>query len=400
MKIGQYSYVQQAIWNAAEENAGIKSPEGQGQNASGAQGRKDSFTAAENIGRTGQVWREICSGFPSIRFMLHDEEVDEAEVSALAQQCGKGGFIVVSRDFLDWMAEGEESFLQGREMLARAKQEINRALLDGSDGAGAVLSGNGESFGWTLELAGQEGSMIPGMPQDGEKEDFDPVKKKEEMEMEGVRKMLEKLKEAREKPVIKIKKKINYQVGRDMSKLCRASHDRSIRSFISGVYARRAQIGNNSSYDKKERAAAVAQMDYVIRCARTKIRQVKEEGELKARAEKLKKAKEEKRRLQVERELKERQIKRRAKEHARIFVTPDLPGLRDRDEQREAQQEFEQIVEAAGLSLSPEGAGTGTAAGAATAGALAAAGTATAGTAAGAADMQMATVSVRPLGSL
>lgn len=393
MKIGQIGYGQQAAWTAVEENARFKNPETQIQNASGIQGRKDSFTSAEDIGRTGKVWKEICSGFPSVRFLLRDDEMNEDAVTQLARQCGKGGFIVVSRDFLDWMAEGEESFQQGSEMLAQAKQEINQALIAGSDGAGAVLSDNGEGFTWTMEAAAeaQKGTLIPGMPQGNEAEDFDPVKKKEEMEMEGVRKMLEKLKEAREKPTIKIKKKINYQSGRDMAKLCRAFNDRSIRSFISGVYAKRAQIGNNSSYDKKERSAAVAQMDYVIRCARTKIRQVKEEGELKARAEKLKKAKEEKKRLQVERELKERQIKRRAKEHARIFVTPDLPGLRDRDEQREAQQEFNQIAEAVGLSP------TGAVDSGATPAVAAPAAAATGGTAAAAADMQMATVTVQTM---
>lgn len=392
MKVEATGYGRQAVWPVTEEGAGGKAADTQMGEVK--KGRWDSFVPTENTDGAQKVWKEICSAHSGIRFVLYEGETESAAVEQLARQCGKGGFIVLSQDFLDWMSEGEKAWQQGMGMIADAKAQINRSLLSGSDGAGAVLSSNGESLEWTMEMPAPE--KAPGsLGLFGGKDDAaggsDSLMSKEERELEGVRKMLEKMKEAKKEPFIKIKKKINYSMGRDMSKLCRASQDRSIRSFISGVYARRAQIGSNQSYDKKERSAAVAQMDYVIRCARTKIRQVKEEGEMKARAEKLRKAKEEKKRLQVERELKDRQIKRRAKEHARIFADlPDLPGLRSREEQREAVQQFNQIAQAAGVSAAGEAAvGAGAASGLGT----------MAGSAADAAQTAAATVNVQTFGA-
>jgi len=81
-----------------------------------------------------------------------------------------------------------------------------------------------------------------------------------------------------------------------------------------------------------------------------KIRRLKEEEQLKIREEKLKEEKREKERLLVERELKERRIKRKAKEYAGIFAdVPDLPGLRSREEQKEAMERSNQLAEALGL---------------------------------------------------
>lgn len=388
MKVEATGYGRQAAWPVTEGDAVGKAANAQTEEAK--KGRWDSFVPTEKLDGAQKVWKEICSSHPGIQFMLYEGEVDPAAVEQLVRECGKGGFIVLSRDFLDWMSEGEKSWQQGMGMIADAKAQINRSLLAGTDGAGVVLAANGESLEWTMEMPAlaKEPGVFGGKENGADGQDS--LMSKEERELEGVRKMLEKMNEAKKEPLIKIKKRINYSMGRDMSKLCRASQDRSIRSFISGVYARRAQIGSNRSYDKKERSAAVAQMDYVIRCARTKIRQVKEEGEMKARAEKLRKAKEEKKRLQVERELKDRQIKRRAKEHARIFAElPDLPGLRNREEQREAVQQFNQIAQAAGVS----------GAGEAAAGAAAAPGIATmAGSATGAAQTAAETVCVQTFG--
>ncbi len=170
--------------------------------------------------------------------------------------------------------------------------------------------------------------------------------------------MLDRLEENRKKNAERLKKlkltqkkKINYQMGRDMARLAKGLTDKDVRSLISRVYAARGRVAGSKSYDKKEIQSAVAQMDHVIRCARTKIRHLKEEGQLELRRKKAEKQKEEKMRRELERELKERRRARRAKEHARIFQKlPDLPGLRDSDDRREAREEALAAAAAAGLS--------------------------------------------------
>ena len=65
------------------------------------------------------------------------------------------------------------------------------------------------------------------------------------------------------------------------------------------------------------------------RCARTKLRQLKEENQLEIRQKKAQKQREEKQRGELEQELKERRRKRMAREHAQIFQRlSDWPACR------------------------------------------------------------------------
>ena len=172
---------------------------------------------------------------------------------------------------------------------------------------------------------------------------------KEEQELKLMKRMLEHMEQVREQDAERlrkqatadVKKKINYHMGKDMARLGRVSQDRFVRSFISGVYARRAQIKGNGGYDSREKAEVLAQMDHVIRCARTKIRQLKEERILKSTQEKLQQRNLERERLRAEQELRTKKTKRMAREQARVFEDmPDLPGLRDRYEQQAIMEEY------------------------------------------------------------
>ena len=135
-------------------------------------------------------------------------------------------------------------------------------------------------------------------------------------------------------------KKINYQMGRDMARLAKGTTVKEIRFLISRVYASRRKLAASSQYDKTEIRNVTAQMDHVIRCARTKLRQLKEENQLEIRQKKAQKQREEKQRRELEQELKERRRKRMAREHAQIFQRlSDWPGLQERDDCHGAQKE-------------------------------------------------------------
>lgn len=294
--------------------------------------------------------------YPQIQFVFADVAGLEHQSESIAQLAGglkKGAYIFVSSDILEWMSKGPEAFEEGSRLIGQTAFQLMRDLKAGAYNVGAVIGDEGETVCWKAEET-EESS----------------VKQEWEQELENVKNMLDRLEESRKKNAERLKKlkltqkkKINYQMGRDMARLAKGVTDKDVRSLISRVYAARGRVAGSKSYDKKEIQSAVAQMDHVIRCARTKIRHLKEEGQLELRRKKAEKQKEEKMRRELERELKERRRARRAKEHARIFQKlPDLPGLRDNDDRREAREEA--LAAAAAAGLSPTGAvGTGEALG-------------------------------------
>lgn len=135
--------------------------------------------------------------------------------------------------------------------------------------------------------------------------------------------MLERMEESRKRNQERMKKlklvqkkKINYQMGRDMARLAKGTTVKEIRFLISRF------------------------MRPEGRCARTKLRQLKEENQLEIRQKKAQKQREEKQRGELEQELKERRRKRMAREHAQIFQRlSDWPGLQERDDCHGAQKE-------------------------------------------------------------
>lgn len=232
-------------------------------------------------------------------------------LEAYLQRLGPGLFMGIPSDMADWMCEGRPAFLEGMRMIREASHTLTEEKEKGTGSAGMLFGRNDEDLYW-------------------------------------VRRMLEQMEESRKKQkeysrklsVMQLKKKLNYHMGRDMARLAKVSTDKEVRSLISGVYARRAGILGSSLYGSKEKATAQRQMDYVITCARTKIRQLKEERQVEGRKKRAEKERRLKEYRQLEKELKERRQKRKAAEHARIFERmPDLPGLRDQEERRDALEE-------------------------------------------------------------
>ncbi len=294
-----------------------------------------------------EVAEALRKQYPQVNFIFADVDKYFGNIEDFAAGLGQGAFILVSPDVLDWMGQGSEAWKQGSEMISQALCQVMRDMKAGAYNAGAVIGDQGEITCWKAEVTG----------------DKESPKQEWEQEAENIRNMLDRLEESRKKNAERMKKlrltqkkKINYQMGRDMARLARGTNDKAVRSLISRVYAARGRIAGSSAYDKKEIQSAVAQMDHVIRCARTKIRQLKEEEQIDFRRKKAQKNREEKLKRELEKELKERRRARRAKEHARIFERlPDLPGLRDDDDRREAREEAMAAAASAGLDMSGAG---------------------------------------------
>lgn len=120
-------------------------------------------------------------------------------------------------------------------MIGQAVCRLARNLKAGAYSTGVVLGERGEDIYWTA-FDTQE----------------DTVKEEWEREAENVRGMLERMEESRKRNQERMKKlklvqkkKINYQMGRDMARLAKGTTVKEIRFLISRVYASRRPMREN-----------------------------------------------------------------------------------------------------------------------------------------------------------
>lgn len=299
--------------------------------APGAAGKEPAQTAQ-------QIADALRSQYPWVKFTFRPLGDRPEDLAQFAVSAGSGAHLVIDPDVLEWMAQGSEAWAQGMEMIGKTLHDLMQQPGGENGCKGAVIADAGEITTWTAEWEKPKTELEKGFEYMTDTLD----------RMEEARKQQEK---KREKMKLEQKKKLNYQMGRDMTRLAKGTTDRDVRSLISSLYASRQRIAASSGYNKQEVQMALAQMDYVIGRARAKIRHLKEEGELHQRVKKAEKLQEEKRRLQLEQELKSRRRARMAKERAAIHKKmPDLPGLRGEEERRQARDEA--VLSAAAQNLS------------------------------------------------
>lgn len=274
-----------------------------------------------------QVAEALRKQYSWVSFTFADIGDRPEDLAQFAVSAGKGIHLVISPEILDWMAQGGTAWQEGSEMIGKTIYELMKRSDTGAYNSGAVIAADGETTLWSAKWENPKSEM--------------------EQDLEYMKNMLDRLEKIRKenaeqqkKLKLQQKKKLNYQMGKDMARLAKGTTDRDVRSLISSMYANRQKIATSRTYSKKEIQMTLAQIDHVIRCARTKIRQLKEEGQMQQRVEKAKKEREEKLKRELTQELKARQRKRMAKERVRIFERlPDLPGLRDKEEQKDAQMQ-------------------------------------------------------------
>lgn len=296
----------------------------------------DSFTAREtetvasqDASQTiEQVANALRKQYPWVSFTFAELGDEQEAIAQFAVSAGNGVHLIIDPDILEWMAHGKDAWAQGLELIGGTLHDLMLQKSSGEYNKGAVLADDGEVTLWSAK--------------------WEKPKTELEKDFEFMSDMLERQKEAQKrqeeqqkKMKLEQKKKLNYQMGKDMARLAKGVTDRDVRSLISHMYARRQKIAASSSYNQKEVQMALAQMDHVIGRARAKIRHLKDEEAMQIRVKKAEKQKQEKRRMQLELELKNRRRNRIAKERAAIYEKmPDLPGLRDPDERREAQAQM------------------------------------------------------------
>ena len=310
----------------------------------------DRFTAAQSVPSperapqptASQVAEALRKQYPWVSFTFTQLNGTQEELAQLAVSAGDGVHLIMDPDVLEWMAQGEDAWMQGSQMIAKTLHDLMLQKNDSEYGRGAVIADDGEITLWSSKWE---------RPMSDDEKDLAFMQDILERQREAD----ERQEEARKKLKLQEKKKLNYQMSRDLARLAKGTTDKDVRSLISHMYANRQKIAANSSYDRKEVQTALAQIDHVIGRARAKIRHLKDEGDMQLQIKKAEKRKEEKRRMQLEQELKRRRRDRMTRERAAIHEKlPDLPGLRDAEERREAQAQMLLGGIAAG-AITPEG---------------------------------------------
>lgn len=290
-------------------------------------GKYDAYTIGdkqevrtEQTQTAEQVAEALRQQYPQVKFIF--AELRETDLKQFAVSAGEGTHIVISPDVLDWMAQGGTAWQEGNAMIGKTIYALMRQPADGIYNQGAVIGENGEITLWSSTLETPKSTL--------------------DEEVKQIKNMLDRLEETRKKNAelqkkMKLlkKKRLDYYVGRDMARLAKGTSDQEVRALIGRVYANRQRIEKSAGYERREVEMAVAQMNHVIRCARTKIRHLKEEGQMKRQVERANEQRQEKLKRELMLELKARQTRRKAREHARIFETPpDLHKLHELEQKK------------------------------------------------------------------
>lgn len=285
----------------------------------------EQSSANDNVQTVEQIADALRKQYPWVTFTFAALEDHPNDILQFAVSSANGIHLVMDPDVLDWMAQGGEAWSQGCEMIAKTLHDLMLQKNDNEYNKGAVIADDGEITLWSSSWE---------KPKTDLEKDFKFMTNILERQEEARKRQEEQQKKLK----LEQKKKLNYQMGKDMTRLAKGTTDRDIRSLISHMYANRQKIAASSTYNRREVQMALAQMDYVIGRARAKIRHLKDEGDLQLRVKKAAEKKEEKRRMQLEQELKNRRRNRIARERAAIYKKiPDLPGLRSEEERQEAQ---------------------------------------------------------------
>ena len=272
-----------------------------------------------------QVAEALRKQYSWVSFTFADLGNRPENLAQFAVSAGKGIHLVISPEILEWMAQGGTAWQEGSEMIGKTIYELMKQTDTEVHNSGAVIAADGQTTLWSSK--------------------WENPKSEIEQDLEYMKNMLERLDKIRKqnaeqqkKMKLLQKKKLNYQMGKDMARLARGTTDRDVRSLISGMYANRQRIATSRTYSKKEIQMTLAQIDHVIRCARTKIRQLKEEGQMRRRVEKAKKEREEKLKRELIRELKEqkaREYGRDIRRYLRGYQSfPDCGTERSRERHR------------------------------------------------------------------
>ncbi len=313
-------------------------------------GRYDAYTVGKlqeipikQVRSPEQIAEALRQQYPWVNFTFSELGERSEEVLQFAASAGQGIHIVIAPDVLDWMAQGDAAWQEGNAMIGKTIYALMRQSGNGIYNQGAVIGENGEITQWSSVLEDPEQDDTWNEQLAEMRHMLERMQAMNQKRLEDTRKKNEEL---QKKMKILQKKKLNYQVGRDMARLAKGTTDQDVRALIGRVYANRQKVSKSSGYEKKEVQMAVAEMDHVIRCARKKIRQLKEERRMQKQVERANEKREEERRKELEQELKVYQRNRRAKEHARIFEKlPDLQRLRELEEKKA--QALEAIVSGA-----------------------------------------------------
>lgn len=259
--------------------------------------------------------RGLKKQYSGVQFkVISPDEADD--LKQFAASSGSGLHLAIGADFLAKMAAGEDAFTKGKSFI----EKILGDLLDTSKdlkakgvklkSLGVAVTGSGTVSVWTVQPP----------PDDYLKKSFDIINNGG---------MVNYTKEKGGRHVTEIKtpdgtirfvvtKRLGYTPGRDLTRLAQIRQVSGVRSFLSGMHANLNKIRGDHSLDENERKLAMAQIEGVIRRARSKVKNLNSESILAARRRHATESENIKRARALAEELKRRRTARKSREYAQI----------------------------------------------------------------------------------
>lgn len=228
--------------------------------------------------------------------------------------------IIISKGFLERLTATKEAYNEGCALIKdlwSQLQQVHQGLNNQNDktGISSIIATNGDVKTTLFSITPQEKT-----PQDDFTKSLMEGKMVTYYKEKGGRNVTEiKTKDGTVRIVIT--KRLGYRPGKDLARLAQVSSVGNVRMLSAGVQSAIRRAKSDRYLDEDEVRQAVAQMEGVVRRAKTKINQLRREEILEQRAHQAAKQGERKHAIEMARELKRQRTRRIAKEYAQIHQT-------------------------------------------------------------------------------
>lgn len=249
---------------------------------------------------------QLKASYGDVDISIADLNKDHLQNAAAAM--GPGAHLVLSNSFLQRMASGAESFYKGKNLLDGLVKQLSGQGRNGA-GVGAYVDDTSATF-WSAQPKKEEER-----PWENWEPDYTTL-------IETMKRLEKEAKERKEKFTMKISNSLFDSPAEALGKLARASTVGHVKEAMAmaerSICTLKLALALGPDKDKAKLRAAISALQKVAGRGSRKIRDLNEEDDLRYRQ---KRAQEEQRRRRAEQlryELKQREVSRRAREHAQI----------------------------------------------------------------------------------
>lgn len=215
-----------------------------------------------------------------------------------------GKNLIISSDFIQKMQSSAESYEKGKTILEQVLNQLSQNNIDFKS-IGAYVDEKGVTY-WSSY----------------EKPKFDEDEQKINRLIETMKQMEKQMQEIKDKFKVKINSSIYNSPAEVYAKLAQASTIPDVKGVVStaehNIYVLKSALGTCDKKDRNKIRAAIAQLEKAVGRAAGKVKDLTNEGNMKAQQKKAKMLNEEKKAERIRIELERQKTMRHSRERAQI----------------------------------------------------------------------------------